>query len=134
MNMQTVNDTLVLRKEDYELVMAYLKGKFGKTLFDRQNAEAMDIELSKARVVGSEEFHSTAIGINTKVKILDDDRNKVIELVLVTPDKADISKNKVSILAPIGVALLGSRKGERVNWKMPSGNKSFTIMEVWNQV
>lgn len=127
-----MNDSLVLRKEDYDLVMAYLKGKFGKTLFDRQNAEAMQIELSKARLVPKEEFPSNAIGINTKVKILDDDRNKILELMLVRPEKADISKNKVSILAPIGVALLGSREGERVNWKMPSGNKSFTIMEVLN--
>jgi regulator of nucleoside diphosphate kinase len=131
--MQIMNDSLVLRKEDYDLVMAYLKGKFGKTLFDRQNAEAMQIELSKARLVSKEEFPSNAIGINTKVKILDDDRNKILELVLVRPEKADITKNRVSILAPIGVALLGSREGERVRWKMPSGNKSFTIMEVRNQ-
>ena len=130
--MQIIHDHLVLRKEDYDLVMAYLRGQFGKTLFDRHNAEAMQSELRKARLVSREDFPSKAIGVNTKVKILDNDRNKILDLEIVKPENADITLNKVSFLAPIGVALLGSKEGDKVKWKMPSGDKTFTVIEVSN--
>jgi regulator of nucleoside diphosphate kinase len=129
-----MNDNIILRKEDYELLMSYLKGQFGKKLFDRENAEAMQLELQKAKLVSKEEFPEDAIGLYSIVRIKDNARKKEMELELVTPDKADISKNKVSVLAPIGVALIGFRQGEQVQWKMPSGERSFTILDVKNNL
>jgi regulator of nucleoside diphosphate kinase len=55
-----------------------------------------------------------------------------MELMIVTPDKADIKKRKISIMAPLGTALIGFRQGQKVNWQVPSGKKTFTIMEVIN--
>jgi regulator of nucleoside diphosphate kinase len=52
--------------------------------------------------------------------------------MLVLPDKADVSKGKVSVMAPIGVALLGYRKGQEVTWEVPAGKKHFKIVEVQN--
>jgi regulator of nucleoside diphosphate kinase len=127
-----MNTGLILRKHDYDILMAYLKGQFGKKLFDRKNAEAMQSELSRARLVSTEEFPGDAIGINSKVRIRDESSNKFMELELVTPEKADIRKNRVSVLAPIGVALIGSRQGEKISWEMPSGNRCFSIVEVVN--
>ena len=99
---------------------------------DAQTREYMQAELLKARIVSREEFPGDAVALNSMVKIKDDLRGRVMDLVLVTPDKADISKNHISVLAPIGIALIGYRKGDKINWKMPSGNRSFTIMEVKN--
>ena len=48
------------------------------------------------------------------------------------PDKADIKQRKISILSPIGTALIGFRQGENIRWQVPSGKKTFTILEVNN--
>ena len=55
-----------------------------------------------------------------------------MELTIVTPDRANIKEKKISIMAPIGTALIGFRQGQKVKWKVPSGNKMFTILEVSN--
>jgi regulator of nucleoside diphosphate kinase len=50
----------------------------------------------------------------------------------VLPQQADIKKKKISVLAPIGTALIGFRKGRKVSWNVPAGKKDFKIMEVTN--
>jgi len=62
-----------------------------------------------------------------------EDQDDLMELMLVTPDKADIKKRKISIMAPIGAALIGFRQGEKVKWSVPGGKKTFTIVEVINE-
>jgi regulator of nucleoside diphosphate kinase len=56
-----------------------------------------------------------------------------MEFMLVTPDKADIKAKRISIMAPIGTALIGFRKGQQVNWQVPAGKRTFTILEVINE-
>jgi regulator of nucleoside diphosphate kinase len=52
----------------------------------------------------------------------------------VTPDKANIKEQKISIFAPIGTALIGFRRGQKINWQVPAGKKTFTIVEVSNEM
>jgi regulator of nucleoside diphosphate kinase len=56
-----------------------------------------------------------------------------MELVLVMPDQADIKQKKISVMAPVGTALIGFKKGEKVNWHVPAGEKTFAILDVVNQ-
>lgn len=60
------------------------------------------------------------------------DRNALLDLTLVTPDKADIKERKISVLAPIGTALLGLKKGTTIIWEVPAGKKELTVVEVNN--
>jgi len=125
--------TLVLRKDDYEIMMGYLRNRPGANLYDRQNAEELETELKKARLVDKEHFPEDVVRLNSIIKVKDTERNTVMELMLVTPDKADIKQRKISIMAPIGTALIGFRQGQKVKWQVPSGKKTFTILEVINQ-
>ena len=72
------------------------------------------------------------VRLNSHVTIRDEKENKLIEITVVTPEKADIKLRKISVLSPIGTALIGYRKGDRVMWKVPAGKKTFTILEVNN--
>jgi regulator of nucleoside diphosphate kinase len=83
-------------------------------------------------LVSKENFPDTRIGLNSTAIIKDMETNRVLSITVVTPDKADISQNKISVLAPIGTALLGFQKGRQFNWQVPSGKKKFIIMEVYN--
>jgi regulator of nucleoside diphosphate kinase len=51
---------------------------------------------------------------------------------LTAPADADIKLQKLSIYAPLGIALMGYRKGQQIKWKMPSGEKTFEIVDVEN--
>ncbi len=130
--MQTINIQPVLRKEDYQIMIAYLRGSVGRSSFDRYNAEDLEIELKKAKLVNREEFPRDVVGLNSLVTIKAEGEDKVMELMLVIPDKADIKQRKISVMSPIGTALIGFAKGQKVSWKVPSGNKTFVIMEVLN--
>ncbi len=131
--MQTTKSELVLRKDDYAIIISYLKSAPKKTALDQKNAEELEAELKKARLVEKEEFPSDVIRLNSKVKIKEHPTGKVMELTLVTPGRADIKKRMISVLAPMGTALLGFREGREVKWEVPSGKKTFTIVEVSNE-
>ncbi|MEP7110793.1 MAG: GreA/GreB family elongation factor [Ferruginibacter sp.] len=131
--MRPLNKQLILRKDDYNLLVSYLKGGQNKSMYDRQNAEELQTELKKAKLVEEADFPPDVVRLNSKVKIRAEGKRDILKLMLVMPSKADIKQGKISIMAPIGTALLGFRQGQVVNWQVPSGKKKFTIIEVANQ-
>ncbi|HEY9364792.1 MAG TPA: GreA/GreB family elongation factor [Chitinophagaceae bacterium] len=132
--MQTVKNQLVLREDDYQIMIAHLRGSYARSSFDKRNAEELEAELKKAKLVSKENFPGDVVRLNSIVKIKDDEKDKIMELTLVTPEKANIRERKISVMAPIGTALIGFRKGQKVKWQVPSGEKTFVIMEVTNHL
>jgi regulator of nucleoside diphosphate kinase len=130
--MKKIKSNLVLRKDDYSLLTSYLNNARLQSTFNKQDAEDLQAELKKATLVNKDDFPGDVVGLNSKVRIKAEDKNEVMELILVTPDKANIKEKRISIMAPIGTALIGFRQGQKVNWKVPAGNKTFTILEVSN--
>lgn len=130
--MATTKKQLIIKKEDYDILMSYLTGLARSASFNRENAEILEVEIKKAKLVNADKFPCNVIGLNSQVKIKDENSGKVMELSLVTPDKADIKQRKVSVMAPIGAALIGFQQGHQVSWEVPSGKKKFTILEVFN--
>ena len=130
--MKKLNNQLVLMKDDYNLLVTYLNNRTGRTTFDRRNAEDLFAELKKAKLVSKDEFPSDVVRLNSIVRIKPADKDQVMELMIVLPDKADIKERKISIMSPVGTALIGFRQGENVKWQVPSGKKTFTILEVNN--
>jgi regulator of nucleoside diphosphate kinase len=59
---------------------------------------------------------------------------KNIDLSIVMPPHADIKQRKISILTPMAAALIGFRKDDEIEWKMPSGLKKYKILEVTSPV
>ena len=130
--MKKIKNNLVIRKDDYSLLISYLNNARRQSTFDRRNAEELTAELKKATLVNKNNFPSDVVGLNSKVRIKAEGRSEEMELMIVTPDRANIKEKKISIMAPIGTALIGFRQGQKVKWKVPSGNKMFTILEVSN--
>lgn len=130
--MQKTNNRLVLAKQDYDVMMAYIRRGLPTITFNRQEAEELENELKRAKVVDKEKLPGDVVRLNSKVTIKEENENKIMELTVVTPEKANIKQRLVSVMSPIGTALIGFRKGQQVEWKVPSGNKTFTIMDVQN--
>jgi regulator of nucleoside diphosphate kinase len=130
--MKKENNKLVLTHDDYQLMIAYLRQGYGRTVSDRLNAEKLELELRKARLVSKEDFPADIVRLNSRVKVKDDKNDSVMELIVVAPEKADIKERKISVLAPVGTALIGFRQGQKVQWQVPAGKRTFTIVEVAN--
>ena len=125
-------NNLVIRKDDYSLLISYLNNARRKPTFDRRNADELTSEFNKATLVNKNNFPGDVVGLNSKVRIKAEGKSEEMEFMIVTPDRANINNKKISIMAPMGTALIGFRQGQKVKCKMPMGNKIFTIVEVNN--
>jgi len=67
--MQTLNKQLILRKDDYNLLVSYIKSGQNKSTFNKQDAEGLRTELKKATLVEQNDFPPDVVRLNSKVKI-----------------------------------------------------------------
>lgn len=89
-------------------------------------------ELSNATIVKDDALQKDIVSLNSTVEFFDESFNKPITMQIVLPEEADLSKRKISIFAPISIALIGFKESTRFKWKMPSGFKNLTILKVFN--
>jgi regulator of nucleoside diphosphate kinase len=90
-------------------------------------------ELDRAIVVPSKEVPPDVITMNSQVRLRDLDTDEEMIYTLVFPEDADISLGKVSVLAPIGTAMLGYCVGETFEWEVPAGTRKIKIEEILYQ-
>jgi regulator of nucleoside diphosphate kinase len=100
---------------------------------DREYLSHLEEELDRAVVVPSKKVPADVVTMNTQMRVTDLDSNKEMSFQLVFPSEADFERGKVSILAPIGTALIGYRVGDTVEWKVPSGTRRLHIDEITYQ-
>lgn len=89
-------------------------------------------ELDRADVVAPEKIPADVITMNSRVVLTDLEDNSRLELTLVYPSEAQ-GEGKVSILAPIGTAMLGYRVGDVFEWDTPAGKASLRVDEILYQ-
>ena len=128
--METTIAQPIIGKTDYEVITNYLKSAESRTLFNRYDVEDLSTELKKAKIINDNEMPGDVVRLNSLITIKDEQNNKVINLTLVTPKQANIKEKKESVISPVGIALIGFRKGQRVIWRVPLGEKSFYILDV----
>lgn len=100
---------------------------------DRGYLSELENELSRAKVVDPKEIPSDVVTMNSRVRIIDLDTAEESVLTLVFPHQADIAAGRISILSPVGTALLGYHAGDAIEWPVPSGTKRIRIEEVLYQ-
>ncbi|PPV41036.1 nucleoside diphosphate kinase regulator [Ectopseudomonas oleovorans] len=93
-------------------------------------AEALQAELDRAEVVGHDEVPAGVVTMNSRVHCREESSGKDYHLTLVYPEDAG-GEGKVSILAPVGSALLGLSVGQHIDWPAPGGKQlKLTLLEV----
>jgi regulator of nucleoside diphosphate kinase len=100
---------------------------------NRTDLEALADELARAEIVASREVQPDVVTMNSKVVLRDIDTLKEMTCTLVFPRDADIDKGAISVLAPVGTAILGYSKGDVVEWPVPSGIRQFRIEKILYQ-
>lgn len=101
--------------------------------FKSPEGKQLGAELSKAEIVKDDELMKDIVSLNSTVEFIENSMAKPIRLQIVLPEEADLSKRKISIFAPISIALIGFKESYTFNWLLPSGIKQLKIIKVINE-
>ncbi|MDD4018494.1 MAG: nucleoside diphosphate kinase regulator [Kiritimatiellae bacterium] len=100
---------------------------------DRNDLKTLASELQRAKVVGSREVSARIVTMNSRVKLRDLDTKAEMELTLAFPSEADVDAGKISVLSPVGTAILGYGEGDTVIWTVPAGTRRLMIEKILYQ-
>ncbi|BCP55744.1 nucleoside diphosphate kinase regulator [Kaistia sp. 32K] len=94
-------------------------------------AEVLNEELDRARVVADAKRSHPFVRMGHEVEYRDDTAGMVRKVTLVYPEQADIGQGRISVLTPIGAALIGVGVGESISWETRNGElKRLTVLQV----
>ena len=122
-------DDLVFSSFDKERLTRLLRETDSPTE-DRAELEDLTREIERGAEVRPEEIPPDVVTMNSTVRLTDLESGTSHVYTIVFPSDADYDKGKISILAPLGTALLGYRVGDIVNWRMPRGDRRLRIDEI----
>jgi len=98
------------------------------------NIRRLREELERAVIVPSAEIPADVVTMNSRVVFRELETGEETEATLVYPSQADVNQRRISILAPVGAALLGLSAGDEIQWPLPSGKKrTYKIISVLYQ-
>jgi regulator of nucleoside diphosphate kinase len=99
----------------------------------REDLDRLEEELDRAEIVTPQSLPPNVITMRSRVRLRDVVSGQEMVYSLVFPNEADLSQGKISVLAPIGTAMLGYQVGEIIEWDVPAGLKRFKVEEVLYQ-
>jgi regulator of nucleoside diphosphate kinase len=116
--------SIIITDTDLQLLLSVLDQH------DTPAAESLDAELHRAVVVEHRAVPRDVVTMNSEV-VYEDCETAVRRTVrVVLPKDADVARGDISVLAPIGSALIGLRVGQTIEWPVPNGTKRIRVVEV----
>lgn len=116
----------IILLSEYQLLRELIKQnpKEGKALSD---------ELNRAIVIKEEELNKKIIRLGSQIEFLVVKTDKKMNIQLVLPTESNLTQQKISIFAPLGIALIGFSENDEVEWEMPGGKMLLKITDVSNE-
>ncbi len=125
--------TIIITDDDMLRLRRLLETRGKLEGSDKEHLRDLKKELDRADVVPAGDIPSYAVTMHSRFRLKDLDTGKVGEYTLVYPGEADISQGKLSVLAPIGTALLGYQELDSIEWKVRAGLKRLRIEQILYQ-
>lgn len=121
---------IYITKFDMDRLVELIEGLRLSPKANQDHLDLLEKELYRAVLVEPEDIPQDVITMNSRVSITDTETGEQMVYTLVFPSGANITDNKLSIMAPLGMALLGYRKGNIVKWTVPSGVKKLRVDDI----
>ena len=96
-------------------------------------AAKLRAELDRSEIVDAKSIDAGVVTMDSVIDLLDLETGEEETYTLVFPEEADAAEGKVSVLAPIGTAVLGYRIGDVFQWEVPAGTRRLEIKSVVHQ-
>jgi regulator of nucleoside diphosphate kinase len=100
---------------------------------DRGDLIGLEAELKRAIIVDAKEVPIDVITMNSQADLVDLDTGEKVTFTVVFPHNANVDEGRISVLAPLGAAMLGYRTGDVFEWKVPYGTRQFKVTKILYQ-
>ncbi|MFB9862938.1 nucleoside diphosphate kinase regulator [Rufibacter immobilis] len=121
-------ETVFLTEKDYERLHLLVQAQ--RSSGAPAQVEGLCKELRTAQIIPSEEVPVDVVTMNSLVRLREKKSGTVMELTITYPKDANVAERKISVLAPVGTAILGRKVGQEVACSAPRGMLSYEIEEV----
>lgn len=122
--------TPIFSKTDYALLRELILKSKNST--NAKEAGQLSHELDRAIISKENSLENSIIRINSFVTVEDVKANKQMKIQIVLPSISDVKEGKISVLAPLSVAIIGFKENDIVDWELPAGIKTLKIIAVSN--
>ncbi len=121
---------IVISEPDYDRLQRLIDSSKKFRQRDTEHLDALEQELERATVVKPGDIAHDVVTMNSRVRVRDLGDGREFMYQIVFPGNADVARNRISVLAPIGTGLLGYSAGTTVEWRVPSGVRRLRILAV----
>jgi regulator of nucleoside diphosphate kinase len=125
--------TIFVTEEDMQRLSDLVESAERISSRDLQHLRMLKDELAQAEIVTSDEIPADVVTMNSRVRLKDLDSGRESIYALVFPRDADVAQGRISVLAPIGTAIIGYRAGDVIVWSVPAGERRFRLEEILYQ-
>jgi regulator of nucleoside diphosphate kinase len=121
--MTSIYPEIFITQDDYRRILSVLEQ-------NRLQAEDLREELARATIVSDAQMPPDAVTMNSTVTFRDERSSREMKVTLVYPEHANAAEGKISVLAPIGSALLGLRVGQAIEWPIHGEARLLKVTSV----
>lgn len=121
---------IVVAESDERRLRDLLSGQSEASLRDQAHLQELKSELDRAFIFREKDVPADVVTMHSRVCVLDLEQRRWSDITLVLPFEADVKARRISVLAPLGTALLGFREGDEVQWAMPGGVRRLRVERV----
>jgi regulator of nucleoside diphosphate kinase len=124
-----MRDRIYITNDDCERLRRLIAGRRGAKSLDHEYLDVLEQELDRADVVDPDDIPRDAVTMNSEVRLkdLDSGETRIYRLIFPTQTRTEDS---ISVLAPIGTAILGYRVGDVIEWRVPKGIRRLKVLEI----
>jgi len=122
-----VRPAIYLSQADVEKIRLLIHKMLQSEKRVKSNIQQLKSELERALVVDPHKVPPDCITMRSQALLKDQETGETMTYTLVFPEDADIDQGKISVLAPIGTAMLGCRVGDHFEWETPGGTRSIRV-------
>lgn len=133
MKKKSQTTSIYITEPDHQRLSGLIETTRERNGVDREYLNNLEAELDRAEIVDPKDIPADVITMRSKVRLRDLVSGEDNIYSLVFPTEADFSEGKISILAPIGTAILGYKLGDTIEWPVPSGLRRLKVDEILYQ-
>ncbi len=125
--------TIYLVREDHERLLPLVEGNDAGDPALREAIARLEEEIDRAVVVEAADVPPDTITLDSWVRLLDLDSEQELLVSPVVPSRSNADVGRISVLAPLGTAVLGYRTGDTIEWRVPGGLRRLRVLSVMYQ-
>jgi regulator of nucleoside diphosphate kinase len=124
-----MGDRIYITDADFERLRRLIAGRRGANSVDQEYLDMLEQELDRAEIVQPDAIPQDVVTMDSEVRLRDLESGEVRVYRLVFPSQRR-TENSISVLAPIGTAMLGYRVGDVIEWRVPKGIRRLKVLDV----